>query len=75
MVTAKHFVLPFNQHHQQPQPGGGLLLGLLPLLTMHYVNAEGQQSLDKPKRLNDPTSISITPKRLIHCLSHALPAL
>ena len=43
-MKTNHFILPFNKHHEQTQPGGGLLLGLPTLLTMHYMNAEGQRA-------------------------------
>ena len=46
-VTMSHCDQPFKYHHKQTQPGGGFLLGLLTLLTMHVVNAEGQRAQER----------------------------
>ena len=35
-------------HHEETQPRGELLLGLLTLLTTHHVYAEGQQTQEQP---------------------------
>ena len=46
-VTTNHHDLPLKHHHEQTEPGGGLLLGLLTLLTMQRVNAEGQRAQEQ----------------------------
>ena len=43
-------------HHRLTQQGGEVLLGLLTLLTMHCVNAEGQQAQERIQKPKQPYS-------------------
>ena len=74
--TRDSFILPFKQEHEQTQPGGGLLLGLLTILTTHHVNADENERRNKPKCLNNPTTIYNKPKKLMRRVYYApLPLL
>ena len=48
MISFPHFIPKNSTNHEETQPRGELLLGLLTLLTTHHVYAEGQPTQEQP---------------------------